>query len=316
MVRCRPWRYRSTPRYWRGRHSHRACCIWSRANCGYSPPRQPRGHPCPCPRRHRRPSSHHSKIHRQRRSPNRCQNRTPSEPPGLPACCVSCSFCCSALLMTEATLLLESFVITLVLVSTMVLPFASVISLDSCSPSSAGSTPNTVRRPRSPCISGCRSQVALGLAPYMQLACSMRLHHGRHRHAIGRNAGNNEHQRARQQHVRPRRQAQPASHAHRGATLCLSAPGPHALSSNKKHAAQKRRIHSYPYVSVSANLKGCATNEQIRSTNAPIHAISESRTGLLHNKQANACLIMSTPCGRTAGHAAEHPATKSFDGPR
>ncbi|HCG61543.1 MAG TPA: hypothetical protein DEV22_03890 [Collinsella sp.] len=69
----------------------------------------------------------------------------PSEPPGLPACCVSCSFCCSALLTTEATLLLESFVMTLVLVSTIVLPFASVISLDARSPSSAGSTPNTVR---------------------------------------------------------------------------------------------------------------------------------------------------------------------------
>ena len=85
-------------------------------------------------------------------------------------------------------------------------------------------------RPR---ISSCRSQVAFGLAPNMQLARSMRLYHGRHRHAISRNTGYDQHERARQQHIRPWRQAQPASHAHRGAMLCLSAPGPHAFSSNK-----------------------------------------------------------------------------------
>ena len=85
-------------------------------------------------------------------------------------------------------------------------------------------------RPRK---SSCRSQVAFGLAPNMQLARSMRLYHGRHRHAISRNTGYDQYERARQQHIRPRRQAQPAPHAHRGAMLCLSAPGPHAFSSNK-----------------------------------------------------------------------------------
>ena len=94
-------------------------------------------------------------------------------------------------------------------------------------------TEHNVRDHTRPRISGCRSQVAFGLAPNMQLTRSMRLHHGRHRHAISRNTGYDQHERARQQHTRPRCQAQPASHAHRGAMLCLSAPGPHAISSNK-----------------------------------------------------------------------------------
>lgn len=94
-------------------------------------------------------------------------------------------------------------------------------------------TEHNVRDHARPRISGCRSQVAFGLAPNMQLARSMRLYHGRHRHAISRNTGYDQHERARQQHTRPRRQAQPASHAHRGAMLCLSAPGPHAFSSDK-----------------------------------------------------------------------------------
>ena len=94
-------------------------------------------------------------------------------------------------------------------------------------------TEHNMRDHARPRISSCRSQVAFGLAPNMQLARSMRLHHGRHRHTISRNTGYDQHERARQQHIRPRRQAQPASHAHRGAMLCLSAPGPHAFSSNK-----------------------------------------------------------------------------------
>ena len=44
--------------------------------------------------------------------------------------------------MTDATLLLESFVMILVLVSTMVLPFASVTSLSDVSGLSASSPPN------------------------------------------------------------------------------------------------------------------------------------------------------------------------------
>ena len=94
-------------------------------------------------------------------------------------------------------------------------------------------TEHNMRDHARPRISSCRSQVAFGLAPNMQLARSMRLYHGRHRHAISRNTGYDQHERARQQHIRPGRQAQPASHARRGAMLCLSTPGPHAFSSNK-----------------------------------------------------------------------------------
>ena len=52
-----------------------------------------------------------------------------SELPGFPDCWASCSFCCSTLFTVAATLLLDNRSMILVLVSTMVLPLASVTSL-------------------------------------------------------------------------------------------------------------------------------------------------------------------------------------------
>ena len=94
-------------------------------------------------------------------------------------------------------------------------------------------TKHDVRDYARPGVSGCGAQIAFGLVPHAQLARSTRLHHRWHGQTVGRNAGNDQRQRTGQQHIRPRRQAQPAPHAHRGAMLFLSAPGPHAISSNK-----------------------------------------------------------------------------------
>ena len=76
------------------------------------------------------------------------------------------------------------------------------------------------------------------------------------------------------------------SECHRAACVLLQ----------QKHAARERRIHSNPYLSVSANPKGCATNEQIKDANGSIHAISGCKVSLLHNKLTVAREIMATPC--------------------
>lgn len=67
-----------------------------------------------------------------------------SELPGFPDCWASCSFCCSTLFTVAATLLLDNRSMILVLVSTMVLPLASVTSLSGASAPSASPVPNTI----------------------------------------------------------------------------------------------------------------------------------------------------------------------------
>ena len=142
-----------------------------------------------------------------------------SELPGFPDCWASCSFCRSTLFTVAATLLLDNRSMILVLVSTMVLPLASVTSLSGASRRPRRRRRTQYARPHLPKHIQSWCQIAFDLMPHARFACGMCLHHGRHGHAIGRNASYDQHQRARQQCVRPRRQAQSASHAHRGAAL-------------------------------------------------------------------------------------------------